>query len=910
MRLPRVFSFGLAALAAPLLADTTPPAAAPATPEVQEVPAAKWIADLSSSDFAVREEATRQLWKLGDDVLEPLQQALEGEDPEAAFRAAELIRNIEHAITPETNPEIIRLIERYKRSRPQEKHDIMTEIQRLKGWRQMLKLYSTETDPVLREEMALGARFAATIGAREQILKDNLAEARKLLEMAPRDAQSLMALASFCRGTGILDAEIERAADGPADWRAALARAKGDPLAAAEAATEAKDVILAGAMRIFTGDPLPWLDLWKERATNDQARALYIDIVTARWTGKEKATDPKALAPVLRLIMDAPDQATRMAAAQQLFLLGEPSIAESTLLKSSANEAAQYYSSLDRFPDAIAALGLNPKTPDYKTWAEEKFALYLDPKRQDDDAIQRRSTEAFEEIIRLAAVLDTFGFESELTSAYEPLLLKLADTEENEFHSILNSLMNIGSLNVSVALTRNVGVKWADGDEGRWRQLVGTVTDEHETALEWWDWMPRLDPQSSAIERFDGLLAVTGMSDDPTGIRAKWLDLGWKAVAKQKEAQRSAFVKRLAFASDLSQLQGPNGEQGRHGDAANSVRVFALLSDDEKIDLYPNAIIFGPTVYELSAADRWEELADFIRLAMKHGDDEDNPTGKIYLHAWLAGALRKAGNEKDATWHDAMAEKLALGDWYTALRISEGYSTCGDRERAELWLTRAMLEAPPQLNEYRRYLNNFSDHLIGKGRWKEAAAVAEAAAVTHSGLQGSARLGDIQLLDLRLRADLARALSILSEDKPRAVAMLERCHGFFPGSGFLADTFFPSLRKVGLIKEHDKFFETSWAINTKLTTEYPKSHRLRNGAAWLGSRANRRLDEAEKHAAEALRLSPDQAAYLDTMGEVLFAKGDRRGALKVSSRAVNSNPMDSMIRAQHERFAKDPPPSD
>lgn len=910
MRLPRVFSLGLAALAVPLLADTPPPATAPAVPETQEIPISKWLADLSSSNFAVREEATRQLWQLGDSVLEPLQRTIEGDDPEAAFRAAELIRNIEHAITPETNPEIIRLIERYKRSRPQEKHDIMTEIQRLKGWRQMLKLYSTEIDPVLREEMALGARVAAIVGARELILKDNPAEARKLLEMAPRDAQSLMTLASFCRGMDILDDEIARAADGPADWRAALARAKGDPLAAAEAANEAKDTILAGAMKAFTGDPLPWLELWKERAANDPARSLYIDIITAQWTGKEKAPGPQTLAPVLRLIMDAPDQATRMAAAHQLFLLGEPSLAESTLLKSSSTEAAQYYSSLDRYPEAIAALGLNPKNPDYKTWAEEKFAIYLDPKRQDDDAVQRRSTEAFEEIIRLASIMDTFGFEAELTSAYEPLLLKLATTEENEFHSMLNSLMDIGSLNVSVALVRNVGIKWADGDEGRWRQLVGTVTDEHETALEWWDWMPKLDPQSTPVERFDALLAVTGMSDDPGEIRARWLDLGWKSLAKQKEAQKSTIVKRLAFASDLSQLQGPNGEQGRHGDAENSIKAFTLLSDDEKAERQPTVDVFGQTVYELSAANRWDELADFLRLALNSGDDEDNPTGKTYLHAWLAGALRKTGNEKDAAWHDAMAEKLALGDWYTAMRNSEGYSVCGDRERAERWLARAVLEAPPQFNEYRRYLNNYASHLIEKGRWKEAAAIAEAAAVAHSGLQGANRLSDIQLLDLRFRADLARALSILPDDKPRAVSILERCHRFFPGSGFLADTFFPSLRKVGLIKEHDKFFETSWAINTRLTTEYPKSHRLRNGAAWLGSRANRKLDEAEKHAAEALRLSPDQAAYLDTMGEVLFAKGDRRAALKVSSRAVNSNPMDSMIRAQHERFAKDPPPSD
>ena len=59
---------------------------------------------------------------------------------------------------------------------------------------------------------------------------------------------------------------------------------------------------------------------------------------------------------------------------------------------------------------------------------------------------------------------------------------------------------------------------------------------------------------------------------------------------------------------------------------------------------------------------------------------------------------------------------------------------------------------------------------------------------------------------------------------------------------------------------------------------------------------------------EALALNPDQAAYLDTMAEVQFAKRDRKAALKWSAQAVNYSSGDSMIRRQYERFANSPFP--
>src|SRR5690606_18298409 len=100
----------------------------------------------------------------------------------------------------------------------------------------------------------------------------------------------------------------------------------------------------------------------------------------------------------------------------------------------------------------------------------------------------------------------------------------------------------------------------------------------------------------------------------------------------------------------------------------------------------------------------------------------------------------------------------------------------------------------------------------------------------------------------------------------------------------------------------------SWKKITGAIALHPASDNTRNTAAWLASRALRRLDEAETLLNEALNLNPRQAAYLDTMAEVHFARGDRKTALQWSRLSMNFKPEDDMIRRQYFRFLDAPFP--
>jgi predicted Zn-dependent protease len=70
----------------------------------------------------------------------------------------------------------------------------------------------------------------------------------------------------------------------------------------------------------------------------------------------------------------------------------------------------------------------------------------------------------------------------------------------------------------------------------------------------------------------------------------------------------------------------------------------------------------------------------------------------------------------------------------------------------------------------------------------------------------------------------------------------------------------------------------------------------------------RHLDEAEVHLKQALATLPRQAAYLDTMGEIQFARGRREEALEWSKKSINYLPSDSAIRRQYHRFTSGPLP--
>ena len=850
-------------------------------------PSAEELAQaLGDESFRVREQASKALWEMGEAALPALEAAAQSADPEQSIRARDVLRKIQLHITPDTDPSVIGLVEEYAKASVTQKASLLGKMRAKRAWRQMLKLYAAEKEPALRERLLPMMAAVAQKAARERLLKGDSAAAREFLELAPADAAGLLALAEFHRSQGTLEAELERAQALPdrkgAAWRLALLRASGNVAAAREAAIQAGEKRIAASMAMLSGDPLPWLDGLRADRTLPPATALYAEIASKRWQGRKFRAELDRLARLLK----SRDPSESGAALNAMFLLGEVEIAEPAFAKAQPLAAFRHFEVLERIPEAYAALGLDPEKSDFRRWVEERISQL----QEEDIGDQIEVSDGGSELMALANFLERRGLHEAALAAYEEPLLKLAESDANAFADHLGKLFGSrASLSGAPQLARSIAMAWAGDDDARWDEVVVAAFGDDDRVRAWWDWLAEVDPEATRITRLDGMLALFGLSTDPTRQRDAWLEKLWKSAEAAEGLERVTRIERLAeLASEV-------------GDVENSLRAWQLLPEENQ-----EKIFWGQTLIHFSANERWQDAAELILKQIARVTEAGQEPGAD-LHAYAAAALRAAGREKEAVEHDGWVDRLSLGSPSIAIRVGNGYAYGADYQRASEWWARAIMLADPDGEDFALALKFHSDALLEDDNWLLTAATSEVLGAIYVG-SDYLMSSQLPIMRLRLQSDTARAMATLEKDRASALALLSDCHRVFATDGSLADFFFPALRKAGLIKEHDAWFRESWQHFDNIIQLYPGSDNSLNTAAWFASRALRELDKAEKLIRQALSANPRQAAYLDTVAEIQFAQGKRAKALEWSQQAVNISPEDSMIRRQHERFRSDPFP--
>ncbi len=869
-------------------------AAAPA-PSVEsgskrpDQPLTALIQDLADHKFRVRETASQEIWKIGEPALGALQEAAAGQDPEQAYRANELIRKIQLHITPDTDPAVIALVERYAKASANEKPGLFDQMRKRRAWRQLLKLYASETSPDLQSRLERLIEGVAVVAARERILAGDPAGAREFLEMAPADAAGLLALADFHRSQGSLDAELKRAktlngrqADA---WQLALHRAAGNLEAARNSATKAGELKIAAALSALLGDPLPWLHINESDGDGGGIHRPYTEAAIKRWLGKElRAAD---LEPLVRSA-NSKNRDERQRGVNSLFLLGEPALAEKGYAALSRLAAFSYFESLERIPEALEMLGLDPENPDYTKWVGDYFKRMAVEGAGNDEDVELDS----QELILLGNFLERRGLHDLCAKAFSAPLATLAEKNPNAFVDLLAQLfggdptMHGESMGMPV-VAKQAAIAWAGDNADRWEEIINAAFGEQDEIIDLWEWLADLEPGIGRVERFDAMLVLCGFGRDPDLLRKKWLELAWKAIERAPDQNRGRLLERMGSILD----QNP--------DVINNLKLWDQLPEHRRME---NS--WRTHILDLSAAGRWADAASFFQQQIeKIADSRLDPQPS--LHACLAACLRNTGRVAEADAQDQFVDTLALGN--DAIEIANGYAYGGDYQRAADWLARATRQNAPESQYFGIALKLYAATLLEQGKWKEAAALAEVNAQAAATVDSSSAspLADLRL---RLQSDLGRALTLLPSDRARAIAILGKSHASLPSDGSLADDFFPAVRKMGLIKEHDEWFGTTWDFMSAVLQKFPDSDNTCNTAAWLAARACRKLAPAEKLLQHALALNPEQPAYLDTMAEIHFAKGNRAKAVEWSSEAINFMPLDTMLRRQHARFLSAPLP--
>ncbi|MGD9418850.1 MAG: hypothetical protein Q7R22_007900 [Verrucomicrobiota bacterium JB025] len=845
------------------------------------------VRGLSDESFRVREDASGKLWAMGDRALPLLKEAAASDDPERAFRARELARKIRLFITPKTDPEVAQLVERYLKASTSEKVSLLGKLQGKRAWRQMLRLFEMEDEVEFRARLQPLMNAIAKRAARGSLSRGDEDEAREFLEMGPASAEGLLALADFHRVRGALDEELERAravdSGESTDWQLAMQRVCGNLDEAGKLAEKAGEFEVAAVMAALAGDPVPWMKRVAADLSSEDA-VVYAKLAASRWQG-----DPMSgrdLDTLLKKVGNDVD------AALALMLLGETKAVEDAIPKLTPYSAFIYFEALERIPEAMAALELDVVKPDYATWVERRFKALVEDELGGDGLIERRELiGAGDALVMMASFLERRGLDDEAYEAFAAPLKKLAEDDINMFIELMGRFFGDGRSSSSPRLARRVGLEWAGDEERLWDELLVAAFGDQDQPRTWWKWLEEISPETGRVERLDVMLALFDVGGDPQRLREKWMKRIWQAVDAADEEEKPKLAARVSSLSI------------RAGDLRNSLRAFDLLNEQER-----KQISWRQRIVELSGAGRWQEAADILQEVMTEIEAKGNEPS-AHLHAYVAGALRKAGKEDEAREHDRWAEVYALGDPDEALRVGGGYTFGEDYERAARWWFRACCLAEPDSENLTSALRLHSEVLLERGDWQAAASTAEALALLYA--DASLSMSEILILGRqRMLADLAKALDLADDDYEAARELLVARHRDSITSGDLADYFFPALRKAGLMDDHDRFFEETWGRMSEVIALYPECDNTLNTAAWFASRAARRLDEAEAILTVALQEYPYQAAYLDTRAEIEFSRGNREGALQWSAKAINYSPEDSQLRKQNSRFRLAPFPNE
>jgi len=843
------------------------------------------LTELSDERYPVRERATAELWALGDEILPAIEAARENADPETAARAQEIWRRLRLGITPESPRKVVNLVLRYEEADPEERQRIIGKLKEERAWPQVLKMHALERDPETLEEIADEIAGVAVEAAREMLAREpaDFGSARELLEMARPEPAQLMTLAEFHRIVGSLDEELEKARglEGEAGhrWRLALLTAAGELEAAVAEAEALGDDATVARLRLLLGDPVPWFEqgiVPQGELPADTIEA-YRDAVIGLWRGREV---PRGLVRGLAAQVRDEFSDESWHSLGILFGLGEVEWAEPRLAGLSPAMAFAHFNNLERVDSAHRALGLDPERPNYADWCERRFAVLLEDYHQSEHEVA--------ELVQLGAFFESRGMDERLREWFVPPLVELGEREPETFVEVMQEMFAAYSGARLVLPVIESAAAYAGDDAVRWSTVLETLFGDGPHIRGLWESLEEFAPEEDPGKRFMRMACLFGLRADREGLAAdwwRWADERAFAGDESERRERLGLMLALCVVRDDAERFLETARQARQ----QGLELDALGPYSEKIRFVDFEMLC------LGAAGRWDAVVKTWREQV-----EESPLDPM-KRAYLAGSLRRAGEVEAAREHDRMAERLALGEVDAMRRVGQAYASSGDFGRAAEWWRRAAAAAVESDGDFFYVTFLLRQEAKEQGDWPLAAALGEMY-LLYQVLKGDGLERPSVMLRTRVEVEMARGFALLEEDPERGMERLAASHGMAATDGIMADFFFPGLRAAGRVAEHDRWFGETFAVYESVLARYPESHNTMNTAAWTASRANRRLADAERLVTRALELQPDQPAYLDTLGEVWFCRGDRDKAVEWSDEAVSHAPGEDSLLRQNERF--------
>jgi len=859
--------------------------AAEAPPSEQQI--ADAIRDLGHEQFTVREQASRFLIEAGRAAEPALNEALKSNDPEVVARARRILRRFMLGIYPDTPRDVVELIGKFYRGDADAKHAALDRLMAMGRLETVMKLIKAEPDATLRQALTKNlVKDLDSVGG-GLFLAGNWSRAEDLLALGAVDERGMRNHAAYWLMRGQIDAAIERtrraAAAGPGDLDRRhlvfLLRAKGDLEAALAVAEKTEDPELI--------EPLLFeLGRWPELAR--------------RYDKQVRQPDGSLAGGVVELGFAAAyhrlagncDEFEAAVAAIGRLAESKPNklrdCAEALLINERYEEAVELYRKHGgdiqfdilcrqrRYREAFREIGIEDPGAKLVPWQ-------LDGPESADNPFAQ-PPKRFSLGIRVA-----------------PVLVKL--DRRDEARGLLNELARAaeqsGDLSMQPVCSAEVELGWVDEAcrhaalelaRRNSPSLLRTLFPEHDDAAQvWWTFLRKRDPEQPAEQTLDRIRSL----------------LGVPRAAQGGEAPDNSWREDVTAADQAGETLG--GRTGREW--------LAALAD--------TCLIHGDRRLARQYLERAAEAEPAADICLRLGDllAEDGAGAEAaswYRRAWDADpkqplGLYLAGRQLDESGQNEEGRRLMevarlapLGNERTRYQLAKGLGDRGLDEEATRqweWILRTGAFRSWSVNEAGKYLGNQAS---GKDNHRAAAYWER---LLLSCLQTSTGIIDVSgYLQVIHVIHKARARGFLAEGRiAEAVRELEAARAALPGETKLAMDMVPKLDELGEKDHADALFDRVFAALREICEDFPQSPTWRNNAAWMAARCNRKLDEALAHAQRATALAPDKAAYLDTLAEVHFRRGEPEKAVELARRCIELEPEREFYREQLERFEKGEP---
>ena len=831
-----------------------------------------WRKVLGASDFTERESAMAELWKQGEEALAVLEKLSADRDPEVAARGRMLLRKLKMGITPDTPEKLVRQIERYWSGSSREKIAVLKELKKEGEFDLLFRLGGMETDLVVRRDLDRLVAAELPKIVRGFLIQGNLERAREILGKS-QQLESMIHLGHLLELSGDLEKEIARlrGSESKSDQKRYLAylRVKGDAVLLRSEAARLGDERAELLAALVVGDFTPYFEKLLQRGRMNDSSRDYL-----RWVLAEHSGDQAEQKEIFKRVMKAAElDSGSVPAKVTLFRMGYGDKVIGTLSPRSLATILEFHSMQEDYQKVEELLEL-PAGDEFEPWLKK---CVRDAGKELSRSEERPS---FDRLVAAAGFLEGRGRVEEAVKCCEALFDLTRQNEDLNWDDWMSGLYYPAPRAVLSGVAREIS---------QFEQVASIIFQGIPRVLNSHTWLFNLlgeeDPGLTTRERV--LLAFSFGNRSYPLVDAATFDRYFERVFERisKGEDRAEEFNNLWSllitrnrGDELSRVQQELAKDGNQNH-----RFMGLLAYDRG-EVAKAGEHYAKVEIDLNEMEP-AELFEMGRVMTEAG----LPKGKELLEK--AVQLSDGGPRSLAAFAN---QCLHTGDWKEARKYFE----------------KALLCSPslPTTGSY-SLANAFIEELVtltaNLKEWRKAQAYREVYAFVAAYRDGI-EYGHYYTRH-RFQVLVARgALAMENGDVEKAVSAFGDAHRILPRDGYLANELFPVMREAGLSVYHDQLFAVSARHAREMIKRYPLDDNGYNNFAWMASRANRCLNEAEGYLKKALELNPQSAAYLDTMGEIYFARRNREEAIKWSQKSIANatlgEAMNWELHHQNERF--------